>query len=51
MVFKFRALQKITQIYDAVDLVRDLDPHGCLSRYRCFDTDIRCREIQLDTVR
>ena len=51
MVFKFRTFQKITQIYDAVDLVRDLDPDGRFSGDRRLDTDIRRREIQLDIVR
>ena len=30
--------------------IRYFDADRCLARYRCFDSDIRCRKVQLDVV-
>ena len=45
-----RALQKLPQIHNAVDLIGDLDAHSRLSGDGSLDPDVGGRQVELDIV-
>ena len=50
-LLEFLTLQQIPECHGHIFFVRDFDTDGCLAGNRCLNTNIRCRQIQLNIIR